>query len=196
MDPDLDIVQALHLAVKGLEHELHVIVVRAVGIGPEMERWFLDLNTFAAGVAQRQKLFIHGYRHVPDDFLVFFVFRGVEIQEKSHDLGAAGTETDGPGGFALGHAPDLGVIERPMLDLVHDARPAPTGVNLIEQRAGRVAQPWRARGLGLQVIAGEARPALQGVVVPRATGHVVVTVQVAVGQDIEAGAFLVTEDGR
>src|SRR5208282_3699516 len=51
------------------------------------------------------------------------------------------------------------------------------------------------RLVGLEILAGEAAPALQRVVVPGAAGHVVVAVQVAVGENVEAGAFLVAEDG-
>jgi hypothetical protein len=46
----------------------------------------------------------------------------------------------------------------------------------------------------VQVIAVEPRPPLQRVVVPGTPGHVVVAVQVAVGEDAEAGSFLVAED--
>ena len=92
--------------------------------------------------------------------------------------------------------PDLGVVERTMLDLVDDVRPAPAGVDLVEQRARRVVEPGRARLLGLQIIAFEAGPALERIMVPRAAGHVLVAVEVAVSEDIEPGPLLVADDDR
>ena len=81
-----------------------------------------------------------------------------------------------------------------MLDFACDVGPAPAGVNLIQQRAGRIVQPWRGGLFGLQVVALEAGPALQRIVVPGAARQVFVHVQVAVREDVEAGAFLVADD--
>ena len=81
-----------------------------------------------------------------------------------------------------------------MFDLVHHMRPAPSRVNLIQQRAGRVVQPRRGGLLGLQVVAGKTGPTLQRVMVPGAARHVLIHVQVAVGQNVEPGAFLITDD--
>ena len=99
-------------------------------------------------------------------------------------------------GLGLREPPDLRIVERAVLDLVDDVRPAPAGVDLVQQRAGRVAQPGRAGLLRLQVVAFEAGPALQRIVMPRPARHVVVAVEIAVGEDVEAGALLVADDGR
>lgn len=51
VDPDLHVIQTLHLAIVAFDHELHIVMVTAVGVGPEVQRRFLDLNALAAGVA-------------------------------------------------------------------------------------------------------------------------------------------------
>ncbi len=54
-------------------------------------------------------------------------------------------------------------------------------------------QPRRGGLFRLQVVAFEPGPALQRVVVPRAPGQVLVHVQVAMGEDVQAGALLVAD---
>ena len=83
-----------------------------------------------------------------------------------------------------------------MLDLVGDTRPAPRGVDLVEQRARRIPQPRAARLFGLQVVAIEAGPALQRIVMPAAAGEIFVAVEVAVRQDVEPGALFVADHDR
>ena len=73
VNPDLDVVEPLHLAVVALDHELHFFVLRAEGVGHEVQRRLLDLDAPAAGVAQRQELLVHGDGHVPDDLAVVLV---------------------------------------------------------------------------------------------------------------------------
>ena len=96
--------------------------------------------------------------------------------------------------LALRDAPDLRVVERPVLDLVHDVRPAPGGVDLVEQRARRIVQPRRASFLRAAGGPLEAGPALQRVVVPGAARHVLVAVEVAVRDEVEPRALLVADD--
>src|SRR5581483_9240844 len=103
-------------------------------------------------------------------------------------------EADGKGGPGLGEAPELGVIERAMFDFINYTRPTPAGVDFVQQGAGRVAQPGRAGFLGLQIIAFETRPALNRVMMPGASGEVVVAMQIAMRQDVEARALLIAED--
>src|ERR1019366_4972289 len=131
VNPDFDVIQSLHLAVVGLEHEPHVVMVAAEGVGPEVQGWLLDLDALAAGVAQRQQLFVHRHCHVPDHLPIVLILLSVNIKEQPHHLRGTGAEADGPGGLALRHPPDLGVVQRPVLDLARDPRPAPAGVNLI-----------------------------------------------------------------
>ena len=57
-------------------------------------------------------------------------------------------------------------------------------------------QPRRGGLLRLQVVALEAGPALQRIVMPGAAGQVLVAVEIAVGQDVEPGALLVADDDR
>src|SRR5207249_2880250 len=73
---------------------------------------------------------------------------------------------------------------------------APAGVDLVQQRAGRIVEPRRGGLLRLQVVPFETCPALQGVVMPRAARHVLIDVKVAVREDVEPGALLVTDDDR
>ena len=96
--------------------------------------------------------------------------------------------------LGLRDAPDLRVVERPVLDLVDDVRPAPAGVDLVEQRARRVVQPGRGGFFRLQVVALEPGPALQRIVMPGAAGHVFVAVEVAVRDEVEPGALLIADD--
>src|SRR4029453_4298309 len=81
-----------------------------------------------------------------------------------------------------------------MLDLARHARPAPGRVDLVQQRARWIAQPRTAPLLGLQVISFEARPALQRIVMPAAAGEVFIAVEIAVRQDVEAGALFIADD--
>ena len=104
----------------------------------------------------------------------------VDVQEQRHHLRAAGAELDRLARLALRDPPELGVVQRAVLDLVDHVRPAPAGVDLVEQRAGRIVQPRRGGLFGLQVVAFEARPALQRIVVPGAAGQIFIDVEVAV----------------
>src|SRR2546423_607747 len=83
-----------------------------------------------------------------------------------------------------------------MLDLVDDARPSPASVDLVQQRAGWIVEPRRGRLLRLQIVPFKAGPALKGVVVPRAACHVLIEVKVAVGEDVEPSALLITYHDR
>jgi hypothetical protein len=159
-----------------------------------MERRFFDLNASAAGVAQRQQLGVHRHGHVPDHLARILVRVGVSVEEQAHDLRAAGAETHRLRRFALGDPPDLRVVERPMLDPAGHPRPAPGRVDFVEQRAGRITQPRAARLLRLQIVAREAGPSLQRVVMPAAAGEVLVAVKVAVGENVEPGPLLVADD--
>ena len=194
MDPDLHIVQALHLPVVALDHKLHLLVACAEGVGHEMKGGLFDLDTATASIAQGEQLLVHCDRHVPDDLAVVLVLAGVDVQEQAHHLRAAGAESDGLPRLALRDAPDLRVVERPMFDLSGDARPAPGGVNLVQQRARRISEP-RAPGLfRLQVVTFEASPALDRIVMPASASKVFIAVEVAVGEDIQPGAILVADD--
>ena len=83
-----------------------------------------------------------------------------------------------------------------MFDLAGDARPSPGRVDLVEQRARRIPQPRAPRLLRLQVVALEARPALNRIVVPAASGEIFVAVEVAVREDVQPGPLLVADDDR
>ena len=151
VNPDLHVVEPLDLAVVALDHELHLLVLGAEGVGHEVQRRLLDLDAAAAGVAKREELRVHRDGHVPDDLAVVLVLVGVDVEEEAHDLRAAGAEADRLLRLALREAPDFGVVERAVLDLAGDARPAPAGVDLVEQRARadsaasslRVSSDWR-----------------------------------------------------
>ena len=80
--------------------------------------------------------------------------------------------------------------------LPDDPRPAPRLVDRVEHRADRVGEQRRAGVPRLQLLVLEALPALQRVVVPRATGDVLVEVVVTGRQDVEPGALLVGDDHR
>src|SRR5260370_24306908 len=72
-------------------------------------------------------------------------------------------------------------------------RPSPPGVDLVEQRAGWIVEPRRRGLFRLQVVALEAGPALQRIVVPRPAGQVFIHVEIAVCKNIESGAFLIAD---
>jgi hypothetical protein len=81
-----------------------------------------------------------------------------------------------------------------MLNFVDDMRPAPSGVDLIQQCAGRVMEPRRRGLFGLEVVAFKTRPPLQRVVVPAPASQVLIEVEIAVRQDVEARSLLVADD--
>ncbi len=190
----LHVVEALDLAVVGVDHELRLLVVLAEGVGHEVEARLFDLDALAAGVAQGQQLLVHRHGQVPDHLALVLVLGRVDVEEQAHHLRAAGAELDRLAALGLGHAPDLGVVQRAVLDLVDHPRPAPAGVDLVQQRARRVLQPLGAGLLGLQIVALQAGPALQGIMVPGAAGQVLVAVEVAVGEDVQPGALLIADD--
>ena len=192
MNPQFYIVESLNLAIERINHELYLGVVLAVGVGHKVKRRLLNLNTAAAGVAEGYQLFVHGLGHVPDHFAIVFVFGRVNVEEKRHHLRAASPELDRLTRLALGDAPHLCVIERPVLDLVHHVRPAPASVNFVQKRARRVVQPRRGGLFWLQMVALEAGPALQRVMMPGAPRHIFIHVQVAVRQDVQSSALLIT----
>ena len=156
----------------------------------------LDLDAAAAGVAQRQQLLVHRLRHVPDHLPLVFVFRRVDVEEQRHHLRAAGAELDRLARLSLREAPQLRIIERPVLDLVDHVRPAPAGVDLVQQRARRIVQPRRGGLFRLQIVALEAGPALQRIVMPGPARQILVDVKIAVRQDVEPGALLVADHHR
>ncbi len=188
--------EALHLAIEGVDQEQHLFVVLAEGVGHEVERRLLDLNQPAAGVAQREELGVHRFGHVPDHLALVLVFLRVDVEEQRHHLRAARAKADGLARLRLRHPPELRVAERPVLDLVHHVRPAPAGVDLVQQRAWRIVKPRGAGFLGLQLVAREPRPPLDRIVMPRAAGQVLVAVVIAVRQDVEPGPLLVADDHR
>src|ERR1051326_1385853 len=83
-----------------------------------------------------------------------------------------------------------------MFDLARDMGPPPTGVNLIEQRARRIVKPWRRGLLRLEMIAVEARPSLQWIMVPGAAREILIHVKIAMAQHVEPGPLLVADDYR
>src|SRR5262249_23749687 len=164
VNPDLDIVEPLHFAIVCVDHELHFRVVLAERVRHEVEGGLLDLDAAAPGIAQCEQFLVHRLRHVPDDLALVLVVRRVDIEEERHDLRAAGADLGRLGGARLRQPPDLGVIERAMLDLALDVRPSPSGVDVVEQRAGRIVQPRRGGLFRLEMIAFESGPALQRIV--------------------------------
>ena len=83
-----------------------------------------------------------------------------------------------------------------MLDLVDHMRPAPAGVNLVQQRPRRIMQPRRSGLLRLQMVALEPGPTLQRIMMPRPAGHILVNVKIAMGQYVEPRALLVADQHR
>ena len=161
-----------------------------------MQRGLLDLEEPAPGGAQGEQFLVHRLGHVPDHLAMVGVLRRVNVEEEAHHLGAAGAELHGMPGARLREPPDLRVVEWTMGDLVDHSGPAPAGVDLVQERARRITQPGGPRLFRLQVVPFEAAPALQRIVMPRPPRHVVVAVQVAVGDDVEPGALLVGDHGR
>src|SRR5579863_7939736 len=74
--------------------------------------------------------------------------------------------------------------------------PSPAGVNLVEQRAGWIVEPRGGGFFGLEVVAFKAGPALQRIVMPGAAGEILVDVEVAMIENVEAGALLVSDNDR
>jgi hypothetical protein len=91
-------------------------MVLAKSVGHEVEGWFFNLDTAAACIAQRQQLFVHRLRHIPNHLTLVFVFRRVNIQEKRHNWRATSNKLDRFASFRLSDAPQLRIIERPVLD--------------------------------------------------------------------------------
>ena len=81
VNPQFHVVQPLDLAVKRVNHELHFFMVLPKRIRHKVERWFLNLNAPAAGIAQRQQFFIHRLRHIPDYLALVFVLGRVDVEE-------------------------------------------------------------------------------------------------------------------
>ena len=194
VDPQLYVVESLDFPVEGIDHELHFCVVLAISICHEVKGRLFDLDTTAACVSQCQQLLVHRFRHVPNDLALVLVFGCVNVKEECHDLRATRAKLDGLACFCLRNAPQLRIIEGPVLDLSDNMRPPPAGIDLVQERAGRIMQPWCCGLLRLQVISFKARPTLQRVVVPGPARHVLIYVEVAVRKDVEAGAFLVAND--
>src|SRR5947207_6016534 len=138
VDPDLHVVESLHLTVVALDHELDLLVARAERVRHEVQRRLFYLNTSAPGVPQREQLLVHRDGHVPDYFAIVLVLLRMNVEKETHHLRAASAEAHGLAGLALRDAPDLRVIERTVLDLAGDAGPAPRGVDLVQERPRRV----------------------------------------------------------
>jgi len=68
---------------------------------------------------------------IPDNLAFVLVVRSVDIQEQGHHLRTACTELDRFAGLSLRDSPDLGIAERPVLDLPYDVRPSPPRINLV-----------------------------------------------------------------
>src|SRR5206468_5090726 len=113
---------------------------------------------------------------------------------QAHHLRAAGAEPHGLPRLRLGQPPDLRIVERTMLDLAGDAWPPPGRVDLIQQRARRIAQPRAARLLGLQMIAVKPCPPLNGIVMPASAGEILVAVIIAMREDVESRPLLIADD--
>src|SRR5262245_45170066 len=102
----------------------------------------------------------------------------MDVEEQAHDLRAAGAEPDRLARLALGDTPDLRVVERAVLDFSGYAGPAPRRVDLVQQRPRRILEPRAPGFFGLEVVAFEAGPALQRIVVPAAAGEVLIAMKV------------------
>ncbi len=83
-----------------------------------------------------------------------------------------------------------------MFDRAGHVRPSPAGVDFVQQRAGRVSQPGTSGFFGLENVTLESGPALERVVMPAAAAEVLIAVEVAMGQDVDAGALLVARHHR
>ena len=142
VNPEFDVVEAFDLPIERFDHEFDFFAISTVGVGPEVQRGFLYLDAFAASIAQGEEFLVHGLGHVPDDLPSVLVFVGVNIEEQSHHLGAAGSEADGFLGLGLSDAPNFRVVEGAVLDLVDDVWPSPTGIDFVEQGARWISQPW------------------------------------------------------
>ena len=97
VNPELDVVEALHFAIERVHHEFHFVMILSEGVGHEVKGRLFDLNATAAGVAQGEELLVHGFGHVPDKlFLVVeIVIRRVTVEEESQHLGGARAELHG-----------------------------------------------------------------------------------------------------
>ena len=202
VDPQLDVIEPVHLVVERVDEEVEQLRLVRVEAGDEVDRRLLDLDHLRPGGRELAQLGVHRGRHVPDELLlvVEVVLGRVAVEEDREHLRRAGPELDGlaRGRARLGDPPQLGVLERVarvVLDLADHARPAPRRLDLVHQRPGRELQQPVTRTLVLQLLVLEPRPALQRVVVPRAAGEVLVQVVVAVGEDVEARALLVGDHG-
>ena len=189
--------------VEGVDEEVEHLLLFGVKRRREVDRRLLDLDDLRARRGELAKLLVHGRRHVPDQLLlVVAVVRRVWLSRKidrtctEHVPNLTGLPEPGA---CLGDPPQLGVLERVpgvVLDLAHDARPAPRRLDLVHQRAGGKGEQAVARPLVLQLLVLEARPALERVVMPRAAGVVLVELVVAVGQDVEPGPLLFGQHDR
>ncbi len=139
------------------------------------------------------RLLVHRHGHVPIDFPLVLVFRRGDVQKQTHYLGTAGAELDRPRGAGLRHSPELGVVQRAVLDLVDHAGPAPAYVDFVEQRARRIAEPLAGRLGSLLVPGFQARPALKRILGPAKAGHVFVQMEVARGEQVQSGPLLVAD---
>ncbi len=96
--------------------------------------------------------------------------------------------------LSLGDAPDLRIIQRPVLDFAHDVGPPPAGIDFVEERARRIVEPGRSSFLGLKVVAFEAGPPLERIVVPCPARQILIDMQIAMSEDVEPSPFLVADN--
>src|SRR5260370_16523798 len=128
VDPQLDVIEPMDLAVERVDHELYLFVVFAVSVRHEMERRLLDLDAPATGITQRQQFLVHGLCHIPDDLALVLVLGRVYIQEERHHLRAARAELYRLAGLPLPHPPQFLLLEPPLLDLLPNIPPSPAAL--------------------------------------------------------------------
>ncbi len=116
VDPDLDVVETLDLAVEAVDEEVDQLRLLRVVARDEVQGRLLDLDHLAPRRRKLPQLEVHGLGHVPRQLLlvVEVVVVVVAVEEEREHLGRARAELDllARSGALLRDPPDLRVLER------------------------------------------------------------------------------------
>ena len=184
--------QAFHRAIEHLDHQLrrdHLVLDFAHG--DQVNLRLLDLNHRTAGVGKLVVFLVEGVgdgEHALGHALVVAV-----LQRKRHDLRRYGAEFDRPFGEPLRRFPHRGVLQIAAPDLAgddgHDARLEIVVQNMTARKADAASS--RGRRLGMRGV--QPAHVVRRIGSPALAADVVVESAVAVGDDVEAGEFLIAQ---
>ena len=158
-----------------------------------MDLRLLELDDRAAGVGEIVQLFVQGVGDRQDAVLhrlVVFV-----LHREGDQLRPDGAELDRLPGHALRHLPHGGVLQLAARDRAGDAGHHARFQIIVQDVAGREGEPALAGRRRLRVLV-EAAHVARRVIGPALAADVGIEMRVAVGDDVEAGQFLLVQIDR